>query len=153
MAKKADVNAFCGVAQALMRMGDTWTLLIVRDAFFGMKRFSEFEKSLGISKNILAARLRKLVDFDIFERRRLEEPGQRYEYTLTKKGRDLWVVLTAMRLWSDKWVFGEENAPLVAIDTATGKRVAKVIAADADGNPVDPARLRWRLGAPRANEE
>lgn len=153
MPKKPDVSAFCGVAQALARMGDAWTLLIVRDAFFGLKRFKEFENSLGISKNILAARLRKLVDFEIFERHRLDEPGQRYEYTLTKKGRDLWVVLTAMRLWSDKWVFGEENAPLVAVDTKTGKRVAKVIAADADGNPVDPSSLRWRFGGARSTTE
>lgn len=136
----------CGVAQALEQIGDWWTLLIVRDAFFEKKRFSEFEASLGIAKNILTDRLQKLVDEGVLEKERLPEPGQRYAYTLTRKGRDLWLVLTAMRLWSDKWVFGEENVPLVARERGTGREVAALLAVDARGKPIDPSKLEWVAG-------
>ena len=149
----SDINALCGVAQALARMGDGWTLLIIRDAFFGLERFGQFQKSLGISKNILTTRLKQLVDDGVLERERLTEPGQRYRYRLTDKGRDLWVVLTAMRLWSDKWVFGEDQAPLVAIDASTGGRLSKLIAVDEQGRPINPKSLTWKLnGATQARQ-
>ena len=90
-----DMN--CGVAQALEHVGDWWTLLIVRDTFFGHTRFQQFEESLGIAKNILSDRLQKLVRDGILSKDRLDEPGVRFEYRLTDKGRDLWLVLTAMR--------------------------------------------------------
>ena len=114
MSRKRFEDMNCGVAQALEQVGDWWTLLIVRDAFFDKTRFSEFQASLGIAKNILSDRLRKLVDNGVLEKERLPEPGERYAYRLTKKGRDLWLVLTAMRLWSDRWVFGNDAVPLVA---------------------------------------
>ncbi len=136
----------CGVAQALEQIGEWWTLLIVRDAFFERKRFSEFEESLGIAKNILSDRLRKLVQNGIFERERIPGPGQRYEYTLTKKGRDLWLMLTAMRLWSDKWVFGEDKVPALMRERDTGREVAALLAVAADGEPVDASQLEWVKG-------
>ena len=139
-------EAYCGVAQAGERMGDWWTLLIVRDAFFGKRRFSEFEASLGIAKNVLSDRLRAMVEHGILEKERLAEPGQRYAYQLTKKGRDLWMVLTAMRLWSDRWVFGEQGPPLVAREHDTGREVAALVAVDRDGRPVEPSKLEWVPG-------
>lgn len=135
----------CGVAQALEQVGDWWSLLIVRDASFGLRRFAEFERSLGISKNILTDRLHKLVDHGILEKTRLEEPGVRFEYALTAKGTDLWVVLTAMRLWADKWVFGEGNEPLLVRDTKTGGTVKRLLAVDEDDRPVTPRHLEWVL--------
>lgn len=136
----------CGVAQALEQVGDWWSLLVIRDAFFGMRRFAEFERSLGISKNVLTDRLQKLVDHGVLERTRLNEPGVRYEYALTAKGRDLWVVLTALRLWSDKWVFGEGNEPVLARDATTGRSVKRLLAVDEDDQPVTPRNLEWVLG-------
>ncbi len=136
----------CGVAQALEQVGDWWTLLIVRDAFFGRRRFSEFHESLGIAKNILSDRLQKLVDHDVLEKERLPEPGQRYAYSLTKKGRDLWLILTAMRLWADKWLFGQNGAPLVARERDTGREVAALLAVDRRGNPIEPSKLEWVPG-------
>lgn len=136
----------CGVAQALDQFGDGWTVLIVRDAFFGKSRFSEFQESLGIAKNILSDRLQKLVAHEILEKSRLEEPGERYAYSLTKKGTDLWPVLTAMRLWSDKWVFGKPDVPLVARENDTRREVASLLAVDRRGNPIEPGKLEWAPG-------
>lgn len=135
----------CGVAQALEQIGDWWSLLIVRDVLLGARRFAELESNLGISKNILSRRLDKLVDHGILERTRLNEPGVRYEYTLTGKGTDLWVVLTAMRLWSDKWVFGEGNEPLIARDARTSRTVKRLLAVDDEDRPVSPRHLEWVL--------
>lgn len=136
----------CGVAQALEQFGDWWTLLIIRDALVGATRFRQFESNLGIAKNILSDRLAKLVEHELFSKERLDEPGQRFEYKLTAKGRDLWVVLTAMRLWSDKWVFGPENVPLTFREHGTGRQVARLIAVDADGVPVEASDLEWAPG-------
>lgn len=146
VSRKRFESMHCGVAQALEQVGDWWTLLIVRDAFFGLRRFSEFQESLGIAKNILSDRLQKLVEHGVLEKTRLPESGQRYAYTLTKKGRDLWLLLTAMRLWSDKWVFGPDDVPLVARERDTGREVAALMAVDREGKPIEPAKLEWVLG-------
>ncbi|MEM9176057.1 MAG: helix-turn-helix domain-containing protein [Myxococcota bacterium] len=150
MSRKRFQDMNCGVAQTLEQVGDWWTLLIVRDAFLDKTRFSEFQESLGIAKNILSDRLRKLVENGILEKERLDEPGARYAYRLTKKGRDLWLVLTAMRLWSDRWVFGERDVPLVAREEDSHREVAALLAVDRDGDPVEPGKLEWAPGpAPR----
>ena len=146
MSRKRFEEMNCGVAQALEQVGDWWTLLIVRDAFFDKTRFSEFQESLGIAKNILSDRLRKLVENGVLEKERLPEPGERYAYRLTKKGRDLWLVLTAMRLWSDRWVFGEDDVPLVAREQDTHREVAALLAVDHEGRPIEPGKLEWAPG-------
>ncbi len=149
MSRKRFEEMNCGVAQALEQVGDWWTLLIVRDAFFEKTRFSEFQESLGIAKNILSGRLRKLVENGVLEKERLPEPGERYAYRLTKKGRDLWIVLTAMRLWSDKWVFGEGDVPLVARESDSQREVAALLAVDDHGEPIEPSKLTWAAGPGR----
>jgi DNA-binding HxlR family transcriptional regulator len=136
----------CGVAQALDQLGDAWTLLIIRDALVGATRFQHFESNLGIAKNVLADRLSKLVERGIFSKERLDEPGQRYEYKLTPKGRDLWILMTALRLWSDKWVFGEANVPSRFRERGTHREVAALIAVDAEGVPVEASELEWAPG-------
>ena len=152
MSRRRFESMNCGIAQTLERVGDWWTLLIVRDAFFGLTRFAQFEASLGISKNILTDRLSKLVEHGILERERLNEPGNRFAYRLTEQGRDLWLLLTAMRLWSDRWVFGEDEVPLVVRERDTGRRVARLLAVDENGEPIDPSKLEWALG-PGASAE
>jgi len=123
----------CGVAQALEAFGDWWSLLIIRDAFFGARRFGDFRKSLGISTNILASRLEHLVEHEVLERIDAGVHGERYEYRLTEKGRDLLPVLTALRDWSDKWVFGRGNEPLIVRDRRTGRRLPPMKVLDAEG--------------------
>jgi len=120
---------------------DWWTLLIVRDAFLGVHRFAEFEARLGIAKNVLSDRLQRLVVCEIFEKRPLDASGHRNEYRLTPKGRDLWTVLTALRLWSDKWVYGRGREPYLALDRDTGRAVTALRAIGEDGAAVDPLRM------------
>jgi DNA-binding HxlR family transcriptional regulator len=132
----------CGIAQALEALGDWWTLLIVRDAFFGARRFGEFERSLGIAKNVLSARLQHLVEHGIFERNDVGSSGERYEYRLTKKGEALLPMLTAMREWSDEWVFGRGKEPLIVRDRKTGRRVPRMRVVDAEGTPLTFRDLR-----------
>lgn len=135
-----DMN--CGVAQALEALGDWWTLLIVRDAFFGARRFGEFERSLGIAKNILSARLQHLVEHGIFERVDVGTSGERFEYHLTKKGEALLTVLTALREWSDEWVFGRGNEPLILEDRKTGRRIPRLRVTDGEGRTLSFGDLR-----------
>lgn len=142
----------CGIAQALDAIGDWWTLLIVRDAFFGARRFGDFQRSLGIAKNILSARLAHLVEHEIFERVDVGSDGERFEYQLTAKGEALLTVLTALREWSDEWVFGRGNEPLVVRDRRTGRRIAKLELADAEGAPLTHRDLRFEAG-PGASPE
>jgi DNA-binding HxlR family transcriptional regulator len=142
----------CGVAQALEALGDWWTLLIVRDAFFGARRFGEFARNLGIARNILSARLKHLVEHGIFERVDVGDVGERHEYRLTDKGAALLPVLTALREWSDEWVFGRGREPLIMRDRKTGRRVPRMHVTDADGTPVTLRDLRAVPG-PGASKE
>src|SRR5438094_8351397 len=87
----------CSIARALEVIGERWTLLIVRDAFLGLRRFEQFQESLGIARNVLTDRLNGLVDEGVLDRVRYSERPERYEYRLTPKGRDLSLALTALR--------------------------------------------------------
>lgn len=121
----------CSIAGALEIVGERWTLLIVRDAFLGRRRFDEFQESLGISRNVLAERLARLVDEGILERVRYQERPERFEYHLTQKGRDLYVALTALRQWGDKYV--SKKPPTIVRTKADGRPV--VAALIAEGEP------------------
>ena len=99
----------CSIARALEVLGERWTLLIVRDAFLGLRRFEEFQASLGIARNVLTDRLNRLVEEGILERVRYSERPERYEYRLTSKGRDLQIALAGLRQWGDKYL--SEKAP------------------------------------------
>lgn len=133
MGRKRFGEMNCGVAQALEALGDWWTLLIVRDAFFGARRFSEFERSLGIAKNILTARLRRLVDHGVFEHAAVGTAGDRHEYHLTAKGRALLPVLIALREWSDDWVYGRGHEPLILRERSTGRRLPRLRVTNREG--------------------
>jgi DNA-binding HxlR family transcriptional regulator len=157
----------CGIAQALEALGDWWTLLIVRNAFLGMRRFADFEADLGIAKNVLSSRLQHLVDHGIFERVEAGREGSRFEYRLTAKGEALLPVLTSLREWSDAWVYGRGREPFVVRDRRTGRRVPRLQVRDADGRvlsrrdiQMEPGpgatpetRARFRRPAPRARGE
>jgi len=101
----------CSVARALAVVGERWTLLIIRDALLGLRRFEQFQDSLGIARNVLADRLSRLVDEGILERVLYNERPERYEYRLTRKGRDLNIALTSLRQWGDAYL--SEKPPLI----------------------------------------
>jgi DNA-binding HxlR family transcriptional regulator len=101
MKRKSLVEGMCPVARALEAVGDVWSVLVIRQAFAGDRRFGEFEKSLGVAKNILTVRLRKLVALGVLEQVPAAGGGAYHEYVLTEKGRGLRLVLTALRQWGE----------------------------------------------------
>ncbi|MBV8481036.1 MAG: helix-turn-helix transcriptional regulator [Actinobacteria bacterium] len=125
----------CSVARTLELVGERWTLLIIRDAFLGRRRFEEFQESLGIARNVLTDRLGKLVDHGIFERVRYQERPERYEYRLTEKGYDLRLALGALMQWGDEHLSPTPPRKLRRTSDATPVRVAFV---GVDGEPVAP---------------
>ncbi len=116
----------CPVARALDSIGDWWSLLIVRDAFDGMRRFGEFQKSLRIAKNILAARLGQLVADGILELGPSTDGSRYHEYRLTAKGQDLFPVIVALRQWGEAYFFRKNEAHSVLVDRRKQQPVQKM---------------------------
>jgi DNA-binding HxlR family transcriptional regulator len=116
----------CSVAQALEQIGEWWTLLIIRDALLGVRRFEHFQRRLGIARNILSSRLDTLVDNGILERRAYSERPERFEYVMTPKGRALWEVMTAIRQWGDDWALEPDQHPIVLVHDACGHECRSV---------------------------
>ncbi|MCP2335410.1 winged helix-turn-helix transcriptional regulator [Actinomadura rupiterrae] len=127
----------CPVARSVDAIGDWWSLLIVRDAFDGSRRFGEFQRSLGVAKNILSARLRALVEAGILELVPASDGSAYQEYALTAKGRDLFPVIVALRQWGERHSFepGEAHSELLGQD---GRPLAPIEIRDAGGHPVRP---------------
>jgi DNA-binding HxlR family transcriptional regulator len=115
----------CSVAQTLEVVGEWWTLLIVRDALLGVRRFDHFQRRLGISRNVLQERLARLVELDLLERVPYQDHPPRHEYHLTEKGQDLWPVLTALRQWGDRWA-APDGPPVLLEHTRCGELVDAV---------------------------
>ncbi len=119
-------NAACPVARSLDLIGDWWSLMIVRDAFLGLRRFGEFQKSLGLAKNILTTRLRTLVGCGILELVPASDGSAYREYVLTPKGRDLFPILVALRQWGETYAFGPGEVPTLLVDRKSGQPVPKL---------------------------
>ena len=134
----------CSLAQTLEVIGERWTLLILRDAFFGVRRFDDFQSDLGIARNILAARLKRLVDEGILERRSGE--GGRGEYALTERGLDLQPVLLSMTHWGDKHKPHPKGKRVVFVDRATNQPIAPMSARAADGRALAPREIKGVAG-------
>lgn len=115
----------CSVAKSLEVIGERWSLLIVRDVMNGNRRFSELQRSLGVARNVLSARLQRLVDEGILERRAYQESPARYEYFLTEKGLDLWPALIALLHWGDKYSAGPEGPPRLIVHKECGGEVSE----------------------------
>ena len=132
----------CSVARTVDIIGEWWTPLIVRDAFYGLSRFEEFQRSLGVARNVLAVRLERLVDAGIMERRRYEEHPPRDEYVLTEKGRDLFPVIGALLAWGDRWTAGEAGPPLLLMHGPCGQAGTLRGVCDQCGKPMDLTNIQ-----------
>ena len=152
MARRSFEDANCSIARAMDVLGDAWTLLILREAFLGGRRFADFEANLDISKNVLTQRLGALVEAGVLERRDAGRHGPRYEYHLTAMGKDLSTVLTALRQWGDRWLFGPGQEPVLAVDARTGRPVAPLRIQAEDGTPL-PGRSIRLVPGPGASQE
>jgi DNA-binding HxlR family transcriptional regulator len=136
----------CSVARALSVVGDRWTLLVLRDAFLGVRRFDDFQRDLGTSRHRLSDRLRKLVRHGILERVRYQTRPTRYEYRLTEKGRDLYPIVVSLTRWGDKWMAGKQGAPLELVHKACGKKTMPALACPECGEPVGARDMIARPG-------
>ena len=125
----------CPVARTLERVGDWWTILILRDAFHGLTRFDEFQKSLEIAPNILSRRLAALVEDGLLQRRRYQDHPPREDYVLTEKGRDFRAVVLAMLAWGNRH-YAPEGKSVVLIDSETGREVDPMLVDPLTGRPV-----------------
>ena len=151
MSKTRFEEIHCPVAQTAAVLSDPWTVLILREAFNGTNRFSDFERYLSIPKNTLTERLERLVEQGVMSRDPLPPRGRRFAYHLTESGRDLLTILTAMRDWSNRWVYGPGKEPLVVVNKETGEPLPPVRLRDAAGTMVTPADYAPKPG-PGADE-
>jgi DNA-binding HxlR family transcriptional regulator len=131
----------CPIARGLARVGEWWSILILRDAFGGLTRFDQFEKSLGIAPNILSRRLHGLVETGLLEKVRYNDRPPRDEYVLTPVGKDFRPVLWAMLAWGNKH-FMPDGQEVVLVDSATGRQADPVMMDGNSGKPLDQTFLR-----------
>jgi DNA-binding HxlR family transcriptional regulator len=131
----------CSIANALDLIGEWWTILILRESFFGTRRFEDFQLHLGIARNILTTRLRKLCDSGVLERVPVKEGAKRHEYQLTKMGRDLQPTLIALTQWGDRWLHISDGAPVKFIERASGEEIADVAVLSKDGRELKAREL------------
>ena len=165
MRRKTFARMNCSIARALDLVGEWWTMLILREAFLGTRRFHDFQQNLGIARNILSARLKKLVARGILERVASPDGGRRQEYRLTDKGRDFFPVLMALMQWGDRWVAGCDREPVVVVDRESGREIAEIGVISGDGRRLGPgdvmmvpgpgaaAATRARLGLGAKSDE
>jgi DNA-binding HxlR family transcriptional regulator len=128
----------CPIARALDVIGDWWSLLIIRDALLGRRRFGEFQRSLGLAKNILTARLRMLVDEGILTTAPASDGSAYQEYVLTDKGRGLFPVMVALRQWTEAFDAHPEQIGTLLVDREKGRPVEKLTLYSGDGRPLGP---------------
>ncbi|WP_420135840.1 winged helix-turn-helix transcriptional regulator [Rhodopseudomonas sp.] len=128
----------CPIARALDVIGDWWSLLIVREALFGVRRFSEFQSKLGMAKNILASRLRTLVEHGLLRIEPASDGSAYHEYLLTPKGRGIFPVLVALRQWSEEFDAHTDEIATVLVDRNSGRPVKKLELHAEDGRLLAP---------------
>ena len=149
MQRKSFEHMACPIARSLERVGEWWSMLILRDALNGTTRFDEFQKSLTIAPNMLTRRLEALVEAGLLERRRYSERPPRDEYVLTQRGRDFRPVLVTLLAWGNRH-FAPEGAGLVLADRKTGRTVEPILVDPASGCPITEADYAFAPG-PAAN--
>ncbi len=143
----ADLAA-CSIEATLDLVGDRWTLLIMRDIFRGVHRFSQLQDDLGIARNLLTDRLTRLVERDILHKVQYQERPQRYEYRLTAKGMDLSPALVALMGWGDRWAAAGQPPTLLVHDTCSTP-LEQVLLCPTCNETVQPSHIRSRPGPGR----
>jgi DNA-binding HxlR family transcriptional regulator len=132
-------NSECPVARTLEAIGDRWSLMIIRDAFDDIRRFSEFQKNLGVAKNILASRLKTLVEAGVFDVLPASDGSAYKEYVLTEKGRQIFPVVVAMRQWGERHLFKPQEPRSVLLDNESGQPLMPIDVRSSSGQPLGPS--------------
>jgi DNA-binding HxlR family transcriptional regulator len=146
MQRKSFSGMNCSIARSLEEVGEWWSLLIVRECTQGIRRFDEFQRELGIARNILTARLHRLTELGIIERFALEDRANTDGYRLTKKGEDLYPVLVALMQWGDRWLVPDGKPPTTLIEDATGASIERLTVHAKDGRPLTFRDIRFAPG-------
>lgn len=131
----------CSVARTLAVLGDRWTMLILRNAFLGHRRFEAFQTQLGLTRHVLAERLARLVDEGIFTKRAYQDRPPRFEYRLSQKGLDLYPVLLALAAWGDRWKDDGNGPPVVLRHRRCAHMMHPVMVCSECGEPIDPREV------------
>jgi DNA-binding HxlR family transcriptional regulator len=142
----------CPIARSLDAIGDWWSLLIIRDAVAGKRRFGEFQKNIGVAKNILSARLRNLVAHGILEMVPAADGSAYQDYVLTEKGRGLFPVLTAMAQWGRQYFFDAGESCPVLVDRVAGEPVRPLELHASDGRLLGPEDVVLKLSEPKPSK-
>src|SRR5258705_9300945 len=150
MQRKSFGRMVCPIARSLERVGEWWSILILRDALHGLRRFDEFQKSLGIAPNMLTRRLNALVDAGLLERRRYSERPPRYEYVVTGRGRDFRPVLIALLAWGNKH-FAPEGPSAQLVDVRSRRPADPVLVDSRSGRRITERDFVFAAG-PAAND-
>ena len=138
MAKRTSLkDSTCPVARSMELIGDCWTMMIIRDAMLGARRFGEFQKSLGLAKNILAVRLKALVEDGILKLEPAADGSAYQDYVLTPKGQAVHPIMVALRQWGEDYAFKPGEPTTIMVDRKSGKQIKKLELHAADGRLLD----------------
>jgi DNA-binding HxlR family transcriptional regulator len=136
----------CSIARTLELVGERWTILVLRDVFLGRRRFDQLQRSLGVARNVLAARLERLVGEGILEKAPYQERPARYEYRLTEKGLDLWPVIVELLRWGDRYAAPQAGPPIVIRHRDCGGELGERRICTRCGEPLGARDVRAELG-------
>ena len=135
----ADIGEdICSVSRSLSIVGDKWTLLIIRSAFMGTRKFSDFQSEIGMTRHRLSDRLTKLVDYGVFEKVEYQNNPVRYEYRLTERGKELYPIIMSLVKWGDKWMAGKAGKPMEYIHNKCGNKVMPTLTCPECAEEIDP---------------
>lgn len=146
MRRTSFANWPCSIARTIDVLGDPWTPLVLREAFYGIRRFDEFQQELGIARNTLADRLGRLVDEGVLERQLYTSEPKRYEYLLTEKGRDFFAVISAMNRWGDDWLSGEPGPPVIYHHETCGNDTQVEVVCGCCGERIQAGDITMHMG-------
>ena len=144
MQRKVWAEVDCPMARAVDLIGEWGSLLILREAFGGVRRFDDFQERLDMSRNLLTARLKKLVAGGVLARQPVTETARRLEYVLTPMGEDLLATIVALRQWGDRWLFAPEPHPADMVDAVDGSVLARIEVRSSKGRAVALADLKLK---------
>jgi DNA-binding HxlR family transcriptional regulator len=136
MERNHQTNKLCSVARAMDVVGDRWSILVLREAYYGVTRFDEFQLYIGVATNILTVRLKKFVDLGVMKRIQLPEHSRRYEYVLTDMGRDFFRTYLALKKWGDDWLTDGAGPQVVFRERESGKEIFSPALVSARGKPL-----------------
>lgn len=139
--RRASTTQTCSIARTLDIIGDYWSLMVLREAFSGVRRFDGFQAGTGAATNVLSARLHHLVTHEVLEKRRYQTCPERFEYVLTERGQDLFQVLQSLMRWGDKWLSGPDGPPMKLTHAKCGQPTSPGEVCSACGEALEPGSL------------